>query len=303
MPVRVYRSLRLNALSLKLGAVGSVLAAYAMGRLGAFEAAALTAASVLSAAHLAAWLSGRRLRPGVDAPLVWAGLLDGAGTAAYFAGLALLGPVPLALLAGLTPVFAAGLAVLVLGERLGGRQVAAGAAAVSGALLFSWRGGSTVSVPGLALAVAATLAFAGSSLLCKVALRARTPDEVLVGSRRWSLLAVLAAGLASGRLGSAPPDPGGAALVVAAALLGSWLATRLFLEALRQASLSVTTAVRAAAPVATAAAAWPFFPVTLTPLNLAGGAVLLASVAWLGLSSSPTGRAARCTSSRRSRSP
>jgi len=112
---------------------------------------------------------------------------------------------------------------------------------------------------------------------------------VLVGSRRWSLLAILAAGLATGRLGELPPDAGGAALVAGSALLGSWLAVRLFLEALRQASLSVTTVVRAAAPVATAAAAWPFFPVSLTPLNLAGGAVLLVAVAWMGLSAGAAG--------------
>jgi drug/metabolite transporter (DMT)-like permease len=238
---------------------------------------------VLVAAYLSARLSGRPMRPGVDAALVGAGLLDGAGCIAYYAGLALLGPVPLALLGGLSPVFAAGLAYLALGERLAPAQVAAGGAAVAGALAFSWRDGAAVSAPGLALAVGATLAFAASNLLCKVALRRRTPDEVLVGSRRWSLALVLLAGLASGRLGEAPLDAGGAALVLAAALLGSWLAQRLFLEALRQSSLSVTTVVRAAAPVATAAAAWPFFPVSLSPLNLAGGAVLLAAVAWMGL--------------------
>jgi drug/metabolite transporter (DMT)-like permease len=280
----VHHSLRLNALSLKLGAIGSVLAAFAVGRVGPFDAAAITVGAVLAASYLSARLAGRRMRPGVDAALVWAGLLDGAGGVAYFGGLALLGPVPLALLGGLSPVFASGLAYLALGERLGAPQLLAGAAAVAGALLFSWRDGAAVSAPGLLLALAATLAFAASNLLCKVALRRRSAEEVLVGSRRWSLLAVVAAGLVAGRLGERPFDAGGAALVAGAALLGSWLAVKLFLEALRRASLSVTTVVRAAAPVATAAAAWPFFPVSLTPLNLAGGAVLILSVAWLARS-------------------
>jgi len=291
----VHRSLRLNALSLNLGAAGSVLAAFAVGRIGPFDAAWLGVATVLVAAYLSARLSGRPMRPGVDAALVGAGLLDGLGCIAYYAGLGLLGPVPLALLGGLSPVFAAGLAYLALGERLGAAQVAAGAAAVGGALLFSWRDGAAVSGAGLALAFGAMLAFAASNLLCKVALRRRSAEEVLVGSRRWSLLAILAAGLATGRLGELPLDAGGAALVAGSALLGSWLAVRLFLEALRQASLSVTTVVRAAAPVATAAAAWPFFPVSLTPLNLAGGAVLLAAVAWMGLSAGAAGGPPRAT--------
>lgn len=285
----MHRSLRLNALSLNLGAAGSVLAAFAVGRIGPFDAAWLGVATVLVAAYLSARLSGRPMRPGVDAALVGAGLLDGAGCIAYYAGLAQLGPVPLALLGGLSPVLAAGLAYLALGERLGAAQAAAGVAAVGGALLFSWRDGAAVSGPGLVLAFGAMLAFAASNLLCKVALRRRSAEEVLVGSRRWSLLAILAAGLATGHLGERPLDAGGAALVAASALLGSWLAVKLFLEALRQASLSVTTVVRAAAPVATAAAAWPFFPVSLTPLNLAGGAVLLVSVAWLGLSAGAPG--------------
>jgi drug/metabolite transporter (DMT)-like permease len=287
----VQRSFRLNALSLQLGAAGAVLTAFAAGRLGPFEAAAVTAATVLLAAHLAAGRAGRRLRPGVDGPLLWAGVLDGAGTVAWFAGLALLGPVPLALLGGLSPVVAAGLAWVALGERLGPGQLAAGAASVAGALLFSWRDGVAVSRGGLALALGATVAFAASNLLCAVALRRRTPEEVLVGSRRWSLVSVVVAGLAAGRLGAAF-DPGAAALVAAGALLGSWLAVRLLLEALREAGLSVTTVVRAAAPVATAAVAWPFFPVPLTPLNLAGGALLVASVAWLGLGTGG-GRAGR----------
>jgi drug/metabolite transporter (DMT)-like permease len=275
-------SFRLHALSLQLGAAGSVLAAFASGRIGPFDAAALGVAAVLVSAHLAARASGRRLRPGVDAALVWAGLLDGAGGVAYYAGLQLIGPVPLALLGGLSPVFAAGLAYLALGERLGARQLLAAAAAVAGALLFSWREGAAATGAGAGLAVAATLAFAASNLLCKVALRRRSAEEVLVGSRRWSLLAILAAGLAAGRLMEGPLDGGAAALVAAGAVLGSWLSVRLFLEALREASLSLTTVVRAAAPVATAAVAWPFFPVALTPLNLAGGAVLLAAVTWLG---------------------
>jgi drug/metabolite transporter (DMT)-like permease len=296
IPGGVHHSLRLNALSLNLGAAGSVLAAFAVGRLGPFDAAWLGVASVLAAAYLSARLSGRPMRPGVDAALIGAGLLDGAGCVAYYAGLARLGPVPLALLGGLSPVLAAGLAYLALGERLGPAQVAAGAVAVAGALLFSWRDGAAASGPGLALAFAAMLAFAASNLLCKVALRRRSAEEVLVGSRRWSLLAILLAGLVAGRLGELPFDARGTALVVASALLGSWLAVRLFLEALRQASLSVAAVVRAAAPVATAAAAWPFFPVSLTPLNLAGGAVLLVSVAWLGRSGGGSAGPPRATS-------
>jgi drug/metabolite transporter (DMT)-like permease len=284
----VQRGLKLNALSLQLGAIASVLNAFALGRLGAVEAALIGTATALLVSLLAAARRGERLRLGLGRDrdrgwaLLGAGLLDGLGNLGLFAGLALIGPVPVALLGALSPVFAALLAWGVLGERPRRAQLLAGGLAVVGALLFSWREGASPTAPGLLLAAGATLAYAGSNLLSTLALRARSPAEVLAGTKLWALCACAAAGLLGGRLHVAPLDAAGVGLTVLAALLGNYLAVRLFLEALRRDGLAVSAAVRAAGPMATAAAAWPFFPVVLSPVNLAGGAVLLAAVAWLG---------------------
>jgi drug/metabolite transporter (DMT)-like permease len=282
----VSRQLRLNALSLQLGAIASVLNAFALRRVGAVDAAAWGALAVVVTATLTSGLRGRGWPLRNDPLFLAIGLLDALGSLCLFASLARLGPVPVALLGGLAPVFAAPLAFLVLGERLTARQLLLGAASVGGALLFSWREGAPVSGAGLLLAGASTLAYAGGNLLAKLAMRRHPTCAVVVSSRLVALLAVLGYGLASGQLGSIPCDAAGVTLVVLAALLRSFLALLLFYEALREASLSVTTVVRSAGPVASAAAAWPFFPVTLSAVNVVGGAVLLGAVAWLGLSGS-----------------
>jgi drug/metabolite transporter (DMT)-like permease len=276
------RGFLLNSLSLLLVAVASVLNAFAAGRIGATEA---TIAGTLAVAVVALGTAPRpvqALRQALDPLVLGAGALEGLAALLFFEGLAQLGPVPLALLGALSPVFATLLAVIVLGERLTRRQAAAGLAAVAGALLFSWREGAPPATAGLALAAASMLAYAGSSLLSALSLRARSPAELLPGIKLGALVACLAAGLVGGRLGAGPSEPGALALVVVAALLGGLVGHRLFLEALRHDGLATSSAVRAAGPVATAAVAWPFFPLALTPVNLAGGAVLLAAAAWLG---------------------
>lgn len=273
--------LHLNALSLKLAAVASVLSAFALRRMSAADAAALSALAVAAASLLLARMKGLRI-PLADPLAIGVGLADAAGGVLLFAGMERLGPVPVAFLGALSPVFAAPLAFLVLGERLAPRQLAPAAAAVGGALLFTWQKGS-LGASGIACACASTLAYAAGNLLAKLAQRRHGDLELLAGSRLFSLAVVLAWGLASGRLGRGPLDAAGAALAVGSALLGGVASVLLLFRALRCASLSMTSVVRAAAPVASAACAWPFFPVALTPANVAGGAVLLASVTWLGL--------------------
>jgi probable blue pigment (indigoidine) exporter len=291
----VHSGLRLNALSLKLAAVASVLNAFALRRIGVAGAAAWSAAAIVVSAWLLARLR-RRPHPFRRHPSFLAlGLLDGVGGICLFASLERLGPVPVALLGALAPAFAAPLAFLILGERPSRAQVALGASAVGGALLFSWQGGALPSGAGLAFAGASTLAYAAGNLVAKLALRRFDACTVLGSSRLASLAVVLGWGLATGGLAREPVDALGVGLVVAASVLGGFLAVLLFYRALRHASLTVTTLVRTTGPVAAAACAWPFFPVVLTPLNLVGGAVLLGSVAWLGAGAarpSPSGAAA-----------
>jgi probable blue pigment (indigoidine) exporter len=274
--------LRLNALSLKLAAAGSVLSAFALRRLSAADAAALSALAVSAATLALARVRGRRI-PLADARVALVGIADGVGGICLFAGLERLGPVPVAFLGALSPVFAAPLAFLVLGERLAPRQTVLAAAAVAGALGFTWHGGGPLDLGGIAYASASTFAFAAGNLASKLALRRRDEVELLAGSRLVSLAVVLAWGATAGRLGRGPLDPLGAGLAVASALVGNVASVLLLYRALRRASLSMTSVVRAAGPVASAACAWPFFPVALSPANVAGGALLLASVAWLGI--------------------
>ena len=276
------RDIGLHASSLALAAGASVLNAFALARIGAVDAAALSA--LCTAAAAASWegLRGRSPWPAADPTVLGVGLLDGVGGICLFASLARLGPVPVALVGALSPVFAAPLAFLVLGERPSGRLLMVGGGAVAGALLFSWRGPAALCALGLALAGASTLAYAAGNLLAKLALRRASASSVLAGSRVFSLAVVLAYAALAGGLGRGPRDAGGAALAALAALMGNVASVLLFYRTLGRATLSATTVVRVAGPVATAACAWPFFPVALSPMNVAGGAVLIGSVAWLG---------------------
>ncbi len=286
IPIRVHSGLRLNAVSIKLAAVASVLNAFALQRIGVTGAAAWSAAAVVVSALLLARLRGRPLPFRFHPSFLALGVLDGLGGICLFAGLERLGPVPVALLGALAPAFAAPLAFLILGERPARLQVVLGASAVGGALLFSWPGSAPPSGAGLLFAGASTLAYAAGNLVAKVALRRFDACTVLGSSRLASLAVVLGYGLATGGLAREPADALGVGLVVAGSVLGGFLAMLLFYRALRHASFTVTTLVRTTGPVAAAACAWPFFPVVLTPLNVVGGAVLLGSVAWLGAGTS-----------------
>jgi drug/metabolite transporter (DMT)-like permease len=288
------RALQLNLASLSLGAASSVLIGFAAGRIAPLDAAVLWTGAVLLAAGIHGAVAGRSL-PGWPTRLeVVTGLLDAAGTALYFAGLERLGPVPVALLGALAPVAGGALAWVGLSERLGRRELLLALAAVAGALLFTWRGAATADAWGLSLVALSTLAYAASNLHARLALaRGRPATAVAAGAKVAALAALLAGGLAAGALGRRAPDAGAAAWVAAGAVVGGWIALVLFYRALDAAGLARTSAVRAAAPLAAAAAAWPFFPVALTPVNLAGAAVLAVACLGLGLAPGAAGGRAR----------
>jgi drug/metabolite transporter (DMT)-like permease len=292
------RTLPLNLVSLQLGAAASVLTGFAVGRIAPLDAAVVWTAVVLAASALHAGATGRPLLGRPSRLEVVTGLLDAAGTALYFAGLERLGPVPVALLGALAPVAGGALAWIGLSERLAPRELLLAGSAVAGALLFTWRGDAAVDGPGLGLVSLSMLCFAASNLHARLALgRGRSPVAVAAGAKLATLGFLLAGGLATGALGVRAADLAAVGWVAGGAVLGGWLALVLFYRALDLAGLARSSAVRAAAPLATAAVAWPFFPVALSPVNLAGAAVL--AVACMGLGLAPrTGRTERAGRSR-----
>lgn len=290
------RALHLNLASLTLGAAASVLAGFAVGRIAPLDAAVVWTVAVLAAALVQRWRAGGAgpFRGVLPTRLeVVTGLLDAAGTAIFFAGLERLGPVPVALLGALAPVAGGALAWLGLSERLARRDLLLAAAAVAGAVLFTWResAGGLGDPLGLFLVALSTLCYAASNLHARLALgRGRPATAVAAGAKVAALGFLLLGGLAAGALGQRAPDLAAVGWVAAGAVVGGWFALVLFYRALDAAGLARVSAVRAAAPLATAAAAWPFFPVPLTPVNLAGAAVLAAACLALGLAPRAPGR-------------
>lgn len=286
------RALHLNLASLQLGAAGAVLTGFAVGRLAPLDAAVVWTVTVLLAAALHGRLTRQALLRRPTRLELVTGLLDACGTGLYFAGLERLGPVPVALLGALAPVAGGALAWIGLSERLARRELFLGLAAVAGALLFTWRGAAPADGWGLGLVALSMLCYAASNLHARLALaRGGSPAAVAAGAKLAGLGVLLLGGLAAGALGRRAPDPAAVGWVVAGALTGGWVALLLFYRALDATGLARSSAVRAAAPLATAAAAWPFFPVALTPVNLAGAAVLAAACVALGWA--PAGQVGR----------
>ena len=282
------RALQLNLASLQLGAAGAVLTGFAVGRLAPFDAAVIWTVTVLLAAAVHGGLTGQRLLGRPSRLELVTGLLDAAGTALYFAGLERLGPVPVALLGALAPVAGGALAWIGLAERLARRELLLALLAVLGALLFTWRGAAPADGVGLGLVALSMVCYAASNLHARLAMgRGRPPAAVAAGGKVAALGFLLAGGWAGGALDLHLPDLAATGWVVAGAVTGGWVALLLFYRALATAGLARSSAVRAAAPLATAAIAWPFFPVALTPVNLAGAAVLAAACLGLGLAPRP----------------
>jgi drug/metabolite transporter (DMT)-like permease len=284
IPIRVpRRALHLNLVSLQLGAAGAVLTGFAAGRLAPLDAAVVWTVTVLLAAAVHGRLAGQAYLARPTRLELVTGLLDAGGTALYFAGLERLGPVPVALLGALAPVAGGALAWVGLAERLARRELLLGLAAVAGALLFTWRGAAAADGWGLGLVALSMLCYAASNLHARLAMaRGRAPAGAAAGAKLAALGFLVVGGLVTGALGRRAPDLAAVGWVAAGAVTGGWFALLLFYRALDAAGLAQTSAVRAAAPLATAAAAWPFFPVALTPVNLAGAAVLAAACVALG---------------------
>lgn len=212
-----------------------------------------------------------------------AGLLGAGGIGLLYAALAMgqmsaIAPVT-ALLAAAVPV-AAGVAQ---GERPGS---AAAVGMLGGALavvLVSAEGGGSLRPSdrrGVALALAAGVLFG----LFFVALSETGDDSglwPLVGAR-WSSVAVMAALVAGGRLAAPRPRARTAALVAGAGVFDG-AGNVLYLLAIREGLLSVTSVLSSLYPVATVALAWLVLRERFAPLQRVGLAVAIPAAVLMAL--------------------
>jgi drug/metabolite transporter (DMT)-like permease len=222
---------------------------------------------------------GRLTRPSVFS--IVAGVLFGLDIAFWHASLVLTSVANATFIVNLGNAAVGIVAWVVLKERPSRIWPVALGVALLGALLLS-RGAADAGEGALAgdlLALLAAVMVGLYLFFAKLARRTETAMSVLFWSTASSLV-VLAA--ASGVRGEAlvPPDPSWFIAPLALAVIAHVLGQGLIVAGVGRTPASVAGVLLLVQPVASALAAWPLFGELLTPLQLAGAALILVGV-WL----------------------
>ena len=238
--------------------------------------------------------------------LVIGGLGSGLGTVAFTQAFALINPSVVILIQKLQPAVAVTLAALLLRERIDRRFLGAFALCLAGSLMIAWRdlapafdgaawGGEEGAklLAGYACTLFAVLAWGSATVFGKqLSMRGMTTAE-LMGGRFLTGFLVLTPCLFLFGAPSAAADPAVAskvALMVAIAGLGGMA---LYYLGMKRLPARTTAIAEMFFPVAAVTVNWfaPQIEATLSPLQIAGAAVLLAGSAFVALTQADDGRA------------
>jgi drug/metabolite transporter (DMT)-like permease len=163
-------------------------------------------------------------------------------------------------------------------ERLTARRLTALAVAAAGVALVLVGGGlGAIDAVGVALALAAAVAYSGYVLASDSILRHVEPLPLAALVTTGAALAFIAVGLAGGGL-DGHVGAAGLLWIVAIALVCSVLALLSFLGGLRRVGPSTASVVSAAEPAVTAGLAFAVLGTRLGPVQVAGGGLVLAAV-------------------------
>lgn len=183
------------------------------------------------------------------------------------------------LLVNTTPVFVGGFAVLVLGERPGLRLVAGGVLALAGVVLLLGDDlDARSSLRGDGLALAAALFYSAYLLWIQRARRALDAGVAVAISGASSTLVLGAAALLHGDPFTGFP-PHSWAVFAASATVSHLAAVVGIVWALAHLRATFAAVALLAQPVGTALLGWWWLGEALSPLQLAGGALVLAGIA------------------------
>jgi DME family drug/metabolite transporter len=187
---------------------------------------------------------------------------------------------------GSAPVFTGLISRATAGIRLDGRWAACTALATAGVVVLVAGGReATVSVPGIALALGAGLSYAVYTVAAKRLLEVGHPPEAVMarsfGTGALLLLPVLAAG--AGDIAT----PGGVLLALYLGAVPTALAYVLFARGLRHLPAAEVSTLTLAEPLTAAALGVVVLGERLTPVSVAGAALVLAGLAALALRGAP----------------
>jgi len=272
-----------NLIALSAAAFGAlgvlVKVAYAAG---VDKYAALAVRFALAAAILVPLAASRR--PGRPPARVLAGLLlfGGGGYVAhslcYFTALEFSSPGMVGLLFYLYPALVALGGRLLFRERLAAAQVAAIALALAGTALTAGPLGGD-QLPGIALALSCAVIYAAYIVACSRLTRGL--DPLVSASVIISGAAVAYVVIAVARVSPLPPTAKGWITVAAMAVLSTSFAISAFFAAMRRIGATSAAVGSTLEPMVTVGLSCFVLGERLTPIQLAGGAMIVAAVAWL----------------------
>lgn len=234
---------------------------------------------------LLAMLARARLDParrGPLRPLIAPSMINSVGMVCLMYSLSVLSPVLLGLLGRLYVVFAVVLSVWILKESVKRAEVVWTVVALVGGFVFMSRELSSVgSMLGVVAAIGYTLAFALSNTLIRHVRGGAHFSEILITNYGVSTIVfAVMCGLeaASGREIAIPV--GGLLWAIASTVLTFIALAGLYIS-VDLLSFRLSNIIRSSSPVVAVLVSWPFFPVALSWLNVAGGVALLVSVAFI----------------------
>jgi drug/metabolite transporter (DMT)-like permease len=196
----------------------------------------------------------------------------------YFTALEFASPGLVGLLLYLYPALVALAGRFLFGERLGRTQLAAIAVALAGtALTVGPLGGG--QLPGIALALACAVIYGAYIVACSRV--GRGVDPMVTASVIITGAAVAYVVIAVAKGSPFPPTAKGWITVVAMAVLSTALAITTFFAAMRRIGATSAAVGSTLEPLVTVGLSFLILGERLTPTQLAGGAMIVAAVAWL----------------------
>ena len=215
--------------------------------------------------------------------LLIAGLLNAAGLIFLFEGLARVNPGILGLIGRLYFVYAMLISYLYFQERPHRVEMALIAFAILGVFLVSFQtGGTSVgSALGIIFAFLYPALFAIQNALIKPIVRTLDTSTVLLNTKAYALVPLLIYFMARHSGADHPVSFAGVEIIFVSTFLSTFLGLLLFYKALGIATFRLANLMKVTEPVFVLIFSYALFPVALTPQNIIGTLLILASVAFV----------------------
>lgn len=220
----------------------------------------------------------------LDKGLFWSGMLNAAGLIFLFEGLARVHPALIGLISRLYFVYAMMISYLYFQERPSRLEMALIALAILGVFLVSFQTGGTSigSALGIIFAFLYPALFAIQNAVVKPVVKRFDTSTVLLNTKAYALAPLLIYGLAR----HAPAHSlslTGVGIIFCSTFLSTFLGLLLFYKALGLTTFRLANLMKVTEPVFVLVFSYFLFPVDLTPQNVAGTILILASVGFVAL--------------------